>query len=201
MKNQIYFLAGMLLLMPFLYLGCGGGNSLPSNQYLGNLPSLANQFQTEIDEYEEKADAATDMQDAFEYNAKAKNLDKEADVRIEEAWESMEKPIEIPFSQTSKEGFEIQKVVVDKAMFNQVSIKMDAMLFTTSVNVFAYLCAVDENQQEIPGTFSVLMTSRHPKKDTITSFTGIMRPLQALSGLAEFRFVTRDYYNAHKNDQ
>jgi hypothetical protein len=200
MKKQFYFLTGILFLLPFFFAGCGGGGSLPSNPYLGDLPSLANQYQSEIDEYEAKADAATDMQDAFEYNARAKNLDKEAEGKIKEAWEKMETPVAIPFSQTAKEDFVIQQVVVDKAMFNQLNIRMDAMLSTTSVNLFAYLCAVDEQEQEIPGTFSVLMSTRHPKKDTIARFTGIMRPIQNLSKLAEFKFVTKDYYNAHKND-
>lgn len=196
MKNLLTIFTALLAV---LLLAQCGSKKLPDNEFLGKIPSITADYLSEIEELELKAEESTDLKKAFEFASKAKKLSKEADARIEKVFEKLDKPVIVPFRQEiPQDEFQIELIEIKQASANSISISGKAKIFKPATTRHTtYICAIDSEGNDIR-PFAVLMSSRNTEAGKEDIFTGIMKHPENLAGLAQFKLVSKDYYQENK---
>lgn len=162
MKN-LSIISGLLFLSTIVMTSCGGAD-VKENEYLGELPSIVKNYESEIDEKKKEAKESTDMEKAFELEKEKDLLDDEMDQAIEDYVNENPELInkELPFETLPDNKYTVNKVTV-----SQVSTRLN-LLFSLTINediknkyggiekfLFIYFKAVDSNGETIPETISV----------------------------------------------
>ena len=206
MKRSYFFtltIAAILL----LFNSCGG--SLSSNKYLGKLPAISDQYQTEIEELEEKADQATDMKKAFKYAKEAELKDDEAEKAIEEYLADFEFLEPIPYESVEDAPYSIDEVKVTGASLINLNIEIKVTLqedlrneYNNPIrNLFIRLKALD-SEGNLIGSPGVLMSSMGRKfefnKGDEVVLKGIIRNVREFSDLSKLQSISQEEYEAIK---
>jgi len=199
-------IAGFSLLMS----SCGGGEgSMASNDYLGKLPSISENYQSDIDEFKEKAKRSTDMEDAFEYDKKYKLTKEEADIKITEYVKNNLMDTPIPFVALEDSKYEVMDLFIKGASRTRLNLESNVKIKEDLKNkyggfekyFFAYIKAVDIDGNMV-GKPTVMSSNMGSNK----SYTaGLEVPIKGSIGNHRFFgnfekiiFITKDEYQANK---
>lgn len=181
--------------MVFLATNCASDKR--GNTYIGDIPAVTASYVSRILEYERKADASVELDDAFRYNSLAKKLAKEADREIKNQWKRLPKPVNVSFKQELlQKQYIVKKILIDSAGYNKLHLSADVEVKYPEKHLFIYLRPLDSLDREISGNQAVLISSDHPENN-YTKFTGIMPRIEKLSGLFKFEVINKTSYQ-HK---
>lgn len=151
-----------LTLLSFFLIGCGGGPSIKTNEYLGELPSLEKYYYEKTQEQEKKIKDNTDMNSALKLGKELEDIKNERKTKIEEyAATNPFKPL--PFESIKREEYTIKDVVVNRATYGTLNIKFNIKINKTIANqfgttekwLFVYYKAVDSKGVEISNSKTV----------------------------------------------
>lgn len=189
-KSGLHF--NVLLLLAFVASYCSHASK--ENRYIGTIPWITAEYAKKISEYEQKADAAVELRDAYRYNARAKELVKKADLKIKAHWKELPKPVNVNFKQELfREQYAVKQIFIDSARYNKLYLSAVAEVKCSERQLFIYLRSIDSLGREISGSEAVLISSDHWEND-FTKFTGIIHGVEKLSALNKFKIVSKTNY-------
>jgi len=187
----------------FLFISCGGGSdSIITNEYLGDLPSIANNYLTKIDAKKEEVKQSTDMDKAFK-------LDKELDLLKDEAENSVKdyianNPItNLPFEQKADDPFTITDVSVHPK-YNSSPSRLHLLVKITmskdfSNSMFLYIKAIDKEGTQLTKKNGVVATALFGKKsykaNQEVELNGSIDKTADLINFEKFVFISKEEYN------
>ncbi len=195
-KFQFLFLYGVVVVT---FVACVSDHQ-SENIFLGEIPALAAEYHDQIAALRQKADESTDMQEAFEYAARAKNLSKTADTEIAKAFAKLSQPVIIPHDQQhGKNAFLIRQLAITGATADHLYIEATAEVLDPggTNRLFAYVCGQDEQGKDLM-PMAVLMSTYHPEKGGEVKFTGLVQQPWNFGGLVRIRTVSRAHYDRMK---
>ena len=206
MKTKVLSLMSAMLLV--LLYSCGGGG-MSENKYLGELPAMANKYETEIDELKQKAKEATDMEDAFKYEKEYKLKKEEADQAIVGYVEGHEFTETIPFKELDGSRFTVESIAVTGASRERVNFEATIKVNEDYKNeyggwekyIFGYIKAVDAEGNTL-GKATVLASPMGARKEyhagDSEKLSGGIRPLSELGEFAAIQFISKEEYDQAK---
>jgi len=190
----------------FLFISCGGGSdSITTNEYLGDLPSIANNYLTKIDAKKEEVKQSTDMDKAFKLDKEYKLLKEEAENSVKD-YIANNPTNNLPFEQKGDDPFTITDVSISQkynstpkilGLIAKVTITEDV-----SKTMFLYIKAIDKDGNQINKKMGVLATGMFSKKsfkvNQEVELTGGIERTADLVNFEKFVFVSREEYNKSK---
>jgi hypothetical protein len=210
MKNKsLIYLMGIIFSMTLILSSCGGGSSVPNNDYLGKLPAISDKYQLEIEKYKEESKQATDMEDAFKYERKYKLAKEESDKAIEEYASSNLIDAVIPFDGLENSKYEVLELKVKGAhrtrvdLIGKVKIKEDLKNKYGGFEkyFFAYIKAVDKDGLLIgkPTVMSSNMGNRDPYTAGLeVPVHGSIGNLRFFGDFEKIVFISKEEYDKTK---
>lgn len=175
MKFRFLFL---VLLIPFLTF-C---NQEKEISFPGDLPKIAAEYLTKINNLQNQLIAATDLETGREISLQILNLKDDADLELKEYYNSSFTDESIPFAvQTENEFFRINSIKIKNVKFNEIEFSAEFIALSDHRNsLFLYMKFADSNRNEIPG-WIVMISPQSLKKDGIYEFTGSYSGLENLN--------------------
>jgi hypothetical protein len=131
------------------FFGCSNG--VWKNKYLGEIPAIAAIYQEKIEALEQKTDKCHNLEKAYEYAVRAKNLSKEAEKKIGEAFDKLPKPIMIPVIQDHFEA-DFSNCEINLIAASQRTLTFEARVSTIHSNSLPdtmIFCAITDKGQSI----------------------------------------------------
>ena len=211
MKTKLLFSAIAILTALFIS-SCGGGSgagfSSGSNDYLNNLPSIANHYTQEIEAKEKEIHDNTNMENAFKLEKELDLLKEEWATKIKESSTSNPITKTLPFDALADAPYTINQITVDHANKANLAIKFDITINQDIKNdygaiektLFIYFLALDKSGNEIPKVISVGVNSNRSelKVGTAGILTAILTPLANLEDFAKIKIITKEEYDQKK---
>jgi len=209
MKNvfRVFSLTMTICLVSLLFISCGeGSESLSTNDYLGDLPSIAKNYITKIDAKEEAIKQNTSMDEAFK-------LDKELNLLEDEAENSVKdyianNPItNLPFEQNVEDSFTITDVSVSQKYNSTPNIlglivKVTMTKDVSKKSMFIYVKAIDKEGNKLNKRIGVLATTMFGKKsfkvNQEVELIGGIEKTADLVNFEKFVFISREEYDKSK---
>ncbi|NCC74110.1 MAG: hypothetical protein EOM06_12005 [Sphingobacteriia bacterium] len=179
----------------FMLLICLSGckNKWSQKNYLGEIPAIAASYREKIEILEHKTDNCYNLEKAFEYAVKAKNLSKEAEQKIGEAFDELPKPVLIPVIQDHHEaGFSIREVSLvaasQQTLLFEITVDTE---FSTFLPDTIFICGINKKDQLIkpPVLFG---KSKSTIQQDSTIFSGIVLHPENFIHLKSFKIVNRN---------
>lgn len=177
MRKTFSFITAFAISIALVSCG-GGGASMKTNEFLGELPSLEKKYYSEIKEKEKKAEECTDMEEAFKLSKEAELLEKEKKQKIEEyiAANPLTKPV--PFEALEGTRYTINGLVINKAQSGNLNLKLSMKINEDIKNeyggieksLFIYYKAVDSRGIDIPDSKTVATNFKRIKLTTGTDY-------------------------------
>lgn len=203
-NNQ--FKLPFILAMLFL-LSCNG-SQMKENKYLGKLPSMAAEFEKNIDALEKEIKASKDLEEAFKLDKEFKELKEKARKEIVLYMNAYDFPA-IPIKDLESNPFTTTELKVNNASKSRVNLKGKVKIEKDLKNkyggyeksFFAYIKAVDENGEIIgkPTVMASDMSNRGPfKKGSQVEMFGSIGPLAQLVNLDRIEFISKEEYQQNK---
>ena len=195
----------IICIIALTVVNCGDSSSTgASNKYLGELPGVAEAYETQIEELEKKSKTATSMDEAFELEQKQKLAKEEAKEKIKEVTQKISFPIHVPYEgELSPAEYEVKSVEITNASFNSLGIKAVIVPKVTREHLFAYLHLVDKDGKPLASAkdWAVLAVSnfRNVKEGEEIEMRGSYnKGIENLENFEKIVFKTRDEYQANK---
>ncbi len=163
----------LCLMLLICFYGCK--NRWPENKYLGEIPAIAARYQEKIETLEKKTDNCYNLEKAYEYAIRAKNLSKEAEQKIGEAFDELPDPALIPVIQDQSEaGFSIREVRVVAA--SRQALRLEAVIICGGTAPLAdtiSICGLNEKGLIIEPAV-LLCKSNATTQNSMTIFSGVV---------------------------
>ncbi len=206
MKKIVYVFSLIFSLLILLLSSCGGGgNSIITNEYLGDLPSISNNYIVKIDAKKEAIKKNTDRDKIFKLDKELKLLKDEAENSVKDYIAN--NPINsLPFEQKADDPFTIIDVSVSQkynstpnilGLIAKVTITKDV-----SNRMFLFIMAVDKEGNQINKKIGVLASGgsglRSFKVNQEVELTGGIERTADLVNFEKFVFVSKEEYNKNK---
>ncbi len=202
-KVSFTFISFITLL---LFFGCGGtDSSSPSNEFLGDLPGIAKDYNSKLEAKKEAAKNSTDMDEVFKLDKEYKILKEEAEKAVKDY--IVNNPTSnIPFEVKSENPFAITDVSINQKYSSTtnvlgilVKVKMNE---DVSKRMSLYIKAVDAEGIQLTkknGVIGTVMMGKNAyKKDQEVELTGGISKTADLVNFAKFIFITKEEYNKTK---
>lgn len=204
--NKFYtLLAGLSLVLA----GCGGGGSVQENEFLGTLPGLAANYDTQLEELKQKAKESTSMDDAFKYDKEYDLLKEEADKKMEETFAATKFEKGIPFQGLESDRFTVETMTATGAGRTRLNLEATVKAKEDLKNeyggwekyIFGYIVVVDAQGGFLgdPTVLASAMGARPEYKagDEI-KMTGSIGPLKDFVNFAAIKFISKEEYESKK---
>jgi len=133
-----------------LFTSCGGdSNSVNTNEYLGDLPSIAKNYLDKIDAKEIEIKEITDKNKYTELSKEYKLLKKESDAKVEEYLSN--NPITtLPFAVESDYPFTVNELSILKCSDTRIEFKAKVtMTKDVPKRMFVYIKAIDKEGNKL----------------------------------------------------
>jgi len=205
--NKFYaLLAGLTLVLA----GCGGGGSVQENEFLGTLPGMAANYDTQLEDLKTKAKESTSMDDAFKYDKEYDLLKEEADKKIEEAFATTNFEKGIPFQGLDSDRFTVETLTATGAGRTRLNLEATVKAKEDLKNeyggwekyIFGYIAAVDAQGAFLgePTVLASAMGARPEYKggDEI-KLTGSIGPLKDFVNFAAINLSAKKNTNQRSN--
>ena len=200
---SITFIYSLIIL---LFSSCGGGgDSIITNEYLGDLPSIANNYVIKIEAKKEAFEKNTDRDKAFKLDKEIKLLKDEAENSIKDYITN--NPINnLPFELKVDVPFTIKNVSVHQKYSSTpyrlgLSVKV-TMTKDISKRMSLFIIAVDKEGNQINKKIGVIGTTSFSKKSykigQEVELGGEIKRTADLINFEKFVFVSRDEYDKSK---
>ncbi len=190
--------------------GSGGGFSSSSNDYLNYLPSIANNYEQQIEAKKKAIHDNTSIEDAFKLDKELDLLKEEWDAKIKES--NISDPITkpLPFEALPDMPYTINQVTIDKEKVYKANITMnfDVTIKQDIKNeygnfvktLFVYYTAMDKSGTLIPGVVSVGMNMKPEelKAGLKCLVSAQLGPLAKLEDFAKIKIITNEEYKTLK---
>lgn len=213
MTNKINHIAFILsgFVIALLLQSCGG--QVSSNEYLGELPGIAQKYSQEIEDLKTELKASTDIQKSYSLDKEIDNLKDEAEKEIKDYLTNH--PItNIPFEQKADYNFTIKEISAHPTyptstsrfqLLAKVTINKDIVNDwgnppSFARNFFAYAIAVDKDGKSLtkkPGVF--MNATQSPFKAGMEAeIYGSLDGPADMVNFAKFVFISKDEYDKMK---
>ncbi len=195
MKKNILIL--LVFLTIGLLVGCGGN---VQNEFLGEVPSIAKNYDNKIEAKEKAMEDCNDITEAFKLEKEKKKLEKERNAKIEEyvAANPLTKPL--PFETLPGAAFTVKEAAITKSGSLRISIKVDKDLTkqggVLGNRLFIYYKVVDSAGKEIQYTknaatkFGGKALKAGTEYDLSSSW-----PMRYMENFAKLVQITKEEYN------
>ena len=198
-KSIILFrIAFVTVLSTFLFAGCGGGGeNIVTNEYLGDLPSIAKNYTDKMEAKEQELKVNTDFEKAFTIAKEGELLEDEAEKTIEEHLAN--NPIvNIPFEVDGDYPFTINDISVVNASETRINFNVNAvMIEDVNKNLFVYMRALDKEGNQLTRKNGVMMEKaarRSLKANEEVNFVGSLDGPADLVNFDRLVFISKEAY-------
>ncbi|NOQ74251.1 MAG: hypothetical protein GQ574_19740 [Crocinitomix sp.] len=205
--QKLKFISGLSIFTVIFLMGCSGGSSTTDNEFLGEFPSIENNYANQLDEKEQEIDECTDFAEAFKLEKEKKLLKEEKKQAVEEYLAANPLNKELPFQALADTKYTINKVEVDKASEGNLNIKFlitineDMMGEYGSVeqSLYIYYKALDSKGEYIAKSRTVAVNFKRVKLVSGTEYevvgTWQNNSIRNMEDFAEIVEVTKEEYD------
>jgi len=201
----------LLTFVAMLISGCdgsGGGISSVSNDYLNNLPSIAKDYEANVEAKEEAIHKNTSMEDAFKLEKELDLLKEEWAAKIKESATANPLIKPLPFDTLGGMPYTVNQILVKTVNKSNLSLE-----FELTVNqdikskygiigktVFIYYTAMDKQGNEIPKSTSVAVNYKREEMRAGLKFTasGQLGPLANLENFAKLKLISKEAFEENQ---
>jgi len=191
--------AFLTVLSTFLFVGCGGGvgEKIVTNEYLGDLPSIAKNYTDKMEAKEQELKLNTDFEKAFTLAKEGELLEEEAEKVIEE--HLVNNPIvNIPFKVEGDYPFTINDISVVNSSETRINFNVNAvMIEDVNKNLFVYIRALDKEGNQLTRKNGVMMEKaarRSLKANEEVNFVGSLDGPADLVNFDRLVFISKEAY-------
>ena len=201
MKKSMILLriAFLTVLSTFLFVGCGrGGEKIVTNEYLGDLPSIAKNYTDKMETKEQELKVNTDFEKAFTLAKEGELLEDEAEKTIEE--HLIQNPIHnIPFQIKGDYPFTINDISVIRSSDSRIEFKADvAMTKDVPKKIFVYIKAIDKEGNQLTRKNGVMgeisFKKRSFKANEAVAFSGSLDGPADMVNFDKLVFISKEEY-------
>lgn len=187
---------------------CGGG-TMSENTYLGKLPSMALDYQDQLDGLKAKGEKATSVDEAFKISKEIELKEKEAEQAIKEYFEAGTLKTPLKFEENPVEKFTVKSIKITGATLSNLRIEAAISLKEDLKNeygnyekfVFGYINVLDTEGAKIGETVVLASNSSgNPefKAGAEIILVGSMRYLKDFVNLETLQFISKEQYDKGK---
>ena len=185
-----------------MFLSCGGGgDSIVTNEYLGDLPSIAKNYADKLEAKEQELKENTDLEEAYKLAKEGQLLEDEAEKTIED-YVANNPIVNIPFEMEGEYPFTINDISVTNASDSRINFNIKAVM-TEDVgkNLFVYIQAIDKEGNQLTKKNGVMMEKaarRSLKANEEVVFVGSLDGPADLVNFEKLVLISKDSYNKLK---
>ncbi len=204
--NLLCLLPGSLIFIIFIS-GCSSNGSGSTNEVLGKLPGLAENYKKEVANLELKLAECADMEKAFKLDAEKENLKDKANQAIDEYL--TENPImDVPFEQKADYLFTFKRVWVESSGYSRINfnalVNINEDILNNfgnppgfARNFFAYFIAIDKEGNPLTPKAGVMMNlGKSPFKAGMeTEVYGSLDGPADLQNFHQLVFINKEEYD------
>jgi len=196
MKTFCFTCVALVSFLMFLSCG-GGGDSIVTNAYLGDLPSIAKNYADKLEAKEQELKMNTDLEKAFTLAKEGELLEEEAEKTIEEHLAN--NPIaNIPYVVESEYPFTINDISVSNSSDTRINFNVKAVM-TEDVgkNLFVYIKAIDKEGNQLTKKNGVMMEKAARRSLKANEEVDIVGSLDGPADLVNFDklvFISKEAY-------
>ncbi len=195
----------LLLAAGVLFIAACGGGGFASNEYLGDLPGMAQSYYEDLESLDEKLENTTSMEKAFKYDKEMDQMEDEADEKLEAyAEEHSFEPL--PYEIIGNTGYTVKEVRVVGAEYCKLELEMDIEFAEEPKSkyggkvyeFYTYGACYDKEGNLLNGriVFSGSNTEDNPfKPGTVVTLKGSQYNLNELVDFANLKLMAKDEYD------
>jgi len=214
MNKLINYIGLAVLFISIIFLLQSCGEKLSSNEYLGELPGIAQKYSQKIDETKKELKESRDMNEAFGLQKDLNGLKDEAENAIKE-YIANNQLNAIPFEQKTEYPFTIGEIKVDpknksiSSLRLVTQVKFNKNLTAEEIrntfggfgsNINAYVHVMDSKGTLIHRTVFTLnipysQDEYRAKEGSEYAMSGLIYPLNKLENFGKLIFISQDEFN------
>ena len=185
-----------------MFLSCGGGgDTIVTNDYLGDLPSIAKNYADKLEAKEQELKEITDFEKAFTIAKEGELLEEEAEKTIKEHLAN--NPIlNIPYEVKGEYPFTVNDISVTDAADSRINFNIKVVMKEdVGNNLFVYIRATDKEGNQLTKKNGVMMertARRSLKANEEVNFVGSLDGPADLVNFDKMVLISKDSYEKLK---